>query len=133
MNLGRADSAIDQTGATPVTTARARAAVGVLVEGGPSCPFGIRGSLEARIPQAKSFGVGLHFQSARRVALHATLLLYRLMLRAVALLSAASAGGGIVQPILGLFVAPTWNGKVHGGRHTLAGTDDDIVVRARWG
>ena len=35
-------------------------------------------------------------------------------------LSAASAGGGVIQPILGLFVGPTRDGEARGGRHTLA-------------
>jgi hypothetical protein len=55
---------------------------------------------------------------------------HRLVLRALALLSTASAGGGVVQPISGLFVAPTWNSEVYGGRHTLAGADGDVLVRA---
>jgi hypothetical protein len=45
-------------------------------------------------------------------------------------LSAASAGGGVIQPIPGLIVCPTRDGEARGGRHTLAGTNDDMLVRA---
>jgi hypothetical protein len=45
-------------------------------------------------------------------------------------LSAASAGGGVIQPIPGLFVGPTRDGEARGGRHTLAGTHDDMLARA---
>ena|SRR5437868_5008628 len=45
-------------------------------------------------------------------------------------LSTASAGGGVIQPIPGLFVGPTRDGEARGGRHTLAGTNDDMLARA---
>jgi len=38
--------------------------------------------------------------------------------RARRALSAASAGGGVIQPIPGLFVGPTRYGEAIGGRHT---------------
>jgi hypothetical protein len=45
-------------------------------------------------------------------------------------LSAASAGGGVIQPIPGLIVCPTRDGEARGGRHALAGTNDDMLARA---
>ena len=44
-------------------------------------------------------------------------------------LSAASAGGGVIQPIPGLIVCPIRHGEARGGRHTLAGTNEDMLVR----
>ena len=50
--------------------------------------------------------------------------------RARRALSAANAGGGVIQPISGLFVGPTRDGEARGGRYTLAGTNDDMLARA---
>jgi hypothetical protein len=50
--------------------------------------------------------------------------------RARRALSTASAGGGVIQPISGLFVGPTRDGEARGGRNTLAGTNDDMLARA---
>jgi hypothetical protein len=49
--------------------------------------------------------------------------------RARRALSAASAGRGVIQPIPGLFVGPTRYGEAIGGRHTEAGTNDDMLAR----
>ena len=45
-------------------------------------------------------------------------------------LSAESAGGGVIQPIPGLFVCPTRDVEVRGGRYILAGTNDEMLTRA---
>ena len=44
-------------------------------------------------------------------------------------LSATSPGSGVIQPIPGLIVCPTRHGEARGGRHTMAGTSDDMLVR----
>ena len=44
--------------------------------------------------------------------------------------AAAGAGVSVIQPTPGLFVSPTGDGKARRGRHTLAGTNDDMLRRA---
>jgi hypothetical protein len=44
--------------------------------------------------------------------------------------AAAGAGVSVIQPTPGLFVGPTGDGKARRRRHTLAGTNDDILGRA---
>ena len=45
-------------------------------------------------------------------------------------LSAALAGGGVIQPLLGLFVCPR-DGEACGCGHTLAKVNDDVLARAQ--
>ena len=44
--------------------------------------------------------------------------------------AAAGAGVSVIQPTPGLIVGPTGDGKARRGRHTLAGTNDDMLGRA---
>jgi hypothetical protein len=51
--------------------------------------------------------------------------------RARSPLSAASAGGSTIQPILRLFVCATRDGKARRGGHSLAWTHDDMLPRTQ--